>query len=85
MTAVAGELIGLPDTSSATRATGVVAAVFEFGAIAGIVLSYTMRGYDTNLTKYVYWRSDEIDDDASEYSGNPAGVQDIVLFGIEEI
>jgi len=42
-----------------------------------------MRGYDTDLSKYVFWLASEPDGDASEYGGNPAAVIDIIIFRIE--
>jgi hypothetical protein len=58
-------------------------SVPEIGEPPGPVLSYTMRGYDTDLSKYVFWLASGVDDDASEYTGgNPGSVQDITVFRI---
>jgi len=52
--------------------------------IITLVTVYTMRGYDTVLMKHVYWESDEVDDDASEYT-TPADISlpSIVVFRLQ--
>lgn len=52
--------------------------------IITLITVYTMRGYDTVLMKHVYWESDDIDDDASEYT-TPADISlpSIVVFRLQ--
>ena len=40
--------------------------------------TYRMRGYDTTLTRYVFWASTTIDSGATDYTG-PGPVLDIVV------
>jgi len=49
-----------------------------------IPVVYTMRGYNTVLLKHVFWISEEVDDDASDYT-TPADISlpSIVVFRVK--
>lgn len=89
---VEGEIPGLPGAvmddgiSSSPGVIDIYSAGVVVGESAGGLpaLTHTMRAYDTDLTKYVYWRSQALDATGVEYSGNSGALLDIVVFNLIE-
>jgi hypothetical protein len=46
---------------------------------AGGAVEYKMRGYDSDLSRIVYWLSLTIDTAGADYSGNSAALSDVVV------
>jgi hypothetical protein len=42
-------------------------------------VTYRMRGYDGDLSRYVYWPSSSVDTAGADYSGNSGALTDVVV------
>lgn len=61
-----------------TTKLGIVYLV-ESGPLAGGGVTYRMRGYDSDLSRYVYWQSSNVDASGVDYSGNSGALTDVVV------
>jgi hypothetical protein len=55
--------------------------LIEAGALGGGGggVTYRMRGYDGDLSRYVYWPSNSVDSAGVDYTGNSGALTDIVV------
>jgi hypothetical protein len=49
------------------------------GGGGGGGVTYRMRGYDGDLSRYVYWNSSSVDSAGADYPGNSGALTDVVV------
>ena len=67
---------------NAERYAGRKGVFSAIGWASSDATNYTMRGYDTDLSKYVFWPSPEVDPTAAYYSGSSIAVEDIIVYRV---